>query len=66
MKEINSRDKFTSSLSISSGTSNDIDLWITDPLGNTIVNLGRISQGTTFEFTAQKSGVYTFHFDNSF
>jgi len=59
-------DKFSGSLSISGGTNNDIDFWITDPNGNTIINLGRISQGTTFEFTAQKSGAYTFHFDNSF
>jgi hypothetical protein len=59
-------DKFSGSLSISGGANNDIDFWITDPNGNTIVNLGRISQGTTFEFTAQKSGAYTFHFDNSF
>jgi hypothetical protein len=59
-------DKFSGSLSISGGANNDIDFWITDPNGNTIVNLGRISQGTTFEFTAQKSGAYTFHFGNSF
>jgi len=59
-------DKFSGSLSISGGANNDIDFWITDPNGNTIVNLGRISQGTTFEFTAQKSGAYTFHFDNGF
>jgi len=59
-------DKFSGSLSISGGANNDIDFWITDPYGNTIVNLGRISQGTTFEFTTQKSGAYTFHFDNSF
>lgn len=59
-------DKFSGSLSISGGADNDIDFWITDPNGNTIVNLGRIRQGTTFEFTAQKSGAYTFHFGNSF
>ena len=28
--------------------------------------IGRIGQGTTFEFTAQESGAYTFHFDNTF
>jgi hypothetical protein len=59
-------DRFSGSLSISGGTNNDINFWITDPNGNIIVNLGRISQGTTFEFTAKKSGAYTFHFDNSF
>jgi len=58
--------KFSGSLSISGGTNNDIDFWVTNPSGNTIVNLGRISQGTTFEITAQESGAYTFHFDNTF
>lgn len=40
--------------------------WITDPQGTTILNQSRVSQGTTFEFTAQSSGAYTLHFDNSF
>lgn len=59
-------EKFSGSLTISGGANNDIDFWITNPNGNTILNLGRVSQGTTFEFTAQESGAYTFHFDNGF
>lgn len=58
--------KFTGSLAISGGSGNDIDFWIVDPQGTTILNLGRISQGRSFDFTAQASGAYTFHFSNSF
>lgn len=59
-------DKFSGSLSISGGSGNDIDFSVTNPQGNTIVNLGRVSQGTTFQFTAQGSGAYTLKFDNGF
>jgi hypothetical protein len=58
--------KFTGSLAISGGSGNDIDFWITDPLGTSILNLGRVSQGRSFDFTAQASGAYTFHFSNGF
>ena len=58
--------KLTGSLAISGGSGNDIDFWVTDPLGATILNLGRVHQGATFEFTSQKSGAYTFHFGNTF
>jgi hypothetical protein len=63
---LNNEDKFTGSLSISGGGGNDIDFWVTDPQGTTILNQGRVSQGTTFEFTAQMSGGYTLHFGNTF
>ena len=58
--------KFTGSLAISGGSGNDIDFLIADPQGTTIVNMGRVSQGRNFDFTAQESGAYTFHFSNSF
>jgi hypothetical protein len=58
--------KFTGSLSISGSSGNDINFWITDPQGTTILNLGTVSQGTSFDFTPQASGAYTFYFDNSF
>jgi hypothetical protein len=58
--------KFTGSLAISGGSGNDIDFWITEPQGTTILNLGRVSQGRSFDFTAQASGAYTFHFSNGF
>lgn len=63
---LQSGDKFTGSLSISGGSGNDIDFKVTDPQGTTVVGLGRVSQGRSFEFTAQESGAYTLHFDNSF
>lgn len=59
-------DKFAGSLSITGGGGNDIDFRITDPQGTTVLGLGRVSQGRTFEFTAQASGAYTFHFGNTF
>jgi ABC-type oligopeptide transport system substrate-binding subunit len=59
-------DTFSGSLSISGGSGNDINFKVTNPQGATIVNLGKVSQGATFEFTADDSGAYTFHLDNSF
>jgi hypothetical protein len=58
--------KFAGSLAISGGSGNDIDFWIIDPQGTTVLNLGRVSQGKSFDFTAQASGAYTFHFSNGF
>jgi hypothetical protein len=58
--------KVTGSVSITGGSGNDVDIWVTNPTGNTILNLGRVSQGIDFEFTADKDGAYTLHFDNSF
>ena len=63
---LNSGQKFTGSLAISGGGGNDIDFWVTDPQGTKIVDLGRISQGKTFQFTAQASGAYALHFGNTF
>jgi hypothetical protein len=63
---LDSGQKFTGSLAITGGSGNDINFWVTDPQGTSILNQGRVSQGTTFEFTAQSSGAYTLHFDNSF
>ncbi len=59
-------DKFEGSLSISGGSGNDIDFSVTDPQGSTILGFGRVSQGRSFEFTAQKSGAYTLHLGNTF
>jgi hypothetical protein len=59
-------DSFSGSLSVSGGSGNDIDFSITDPQGTTIVNSGRVSQGTTFDFTVEQSGAYTFHLGNAF
>jgi hypothetical protein len=59
-------DKFSGSLSISGGSGDDINFKVTDPQGTVIVGLGRVSQGRSFEFTAQQAGAYTFNLDNSF
>lgn len=63
---LNSGQKFTGSLAISGGSGNDIDFWVTDPQGTKVLDLGKVSQGRTFEFVAQSSGAYTFHFGNTF
>jgi hypothetical protein len=62
---LDSGQAFSGSLSITGG-GNDIDFWVTNPEGTTILGLGRITQGKSFEFTAQKNGAYVLHFDNSF
>jgi hypothetical protein len=63
---LNQGDQLSGSLSITGGSGNDINFWITDPSGGPVVNQGRVSQGTSFAFTASASGGYTFHFDNSY
>ena len=63
---LDSGQQFTGSLAITGGSGNDVNFWVTDPQGTTVLDQGRVSQGTTFEFTAQSSGAYTLHFDNSF
>ncbi len=63
---LKSGQRFSESLSISGGGGNDIDFWVTDPVGATIVNLGRVSQGRSFEFTANKNKAYTLYFGNTF
>jgi hypothetical protein len=54
------------SISVTGGSGDDIDFWVTDPAGNKILDFGRVSQGTHFEFAANEDGAYSFHFDNSF
>jgi hypothetical protein len=59
-------DAVSGSVSVSGGSGNDVNFWITDPTGATIYNAGRISGGTTFSFTADTAGAYILYFDNSF
>ena len=54
------------SISITGGTEDDIDFWITDPVGNTVLDFGRVSQETKFEFDVDQNGAYNLHLDNSF
>ena len=50
---------------VSGGSGNDINFYVTDPDGNTILRYDRATQ-TSFSFTASTTGTYTLHFDNSF
>lgn len=54
------------SVSVSGGSGNDANFYITGPAGAKIYNAGRISGGTTFAFTADTSGAHVLHFDNSY
>ncbi|MEJ2240958.1 MAG: emp24/gp25L/p24 family protein [Candidatus Bathyarchaeota archaeon] len=54
------------SISVTGGSGNDIDFWVTDTAGNKILDFGRVSHGTQFEFSATEDGSYSLHFDNSF
>ena len=59
-------DRVKGSISISGGPDNDINFWVIDPAGETILNLGRVGHYKDFEFQATQSGDYVLHFDNSF
>ena len=54
------------------GISDDsINIWVTNPNGDTILNLGRVTDGhrgivREFEFSTWQDGVYTVYLDNSF
>ena len=63
---LNQGQRFSGSLSISGGSGNDIDFWVTNSVGATILNLGRVSQGRQFAFTADRDGGFTLHFGNTF
>ena len=58
-------DKVSGSITVSGGTGNDIDFYVTDPNGTTILHYDRATQ-TSFSFTASTTGTYTMHFDNRF
>lgn len=64
--DLNSDDRVKGSLAVSGGSGNDINFWVTDPDGTTILGLGRVNRGADFNFQASESGGYTLHFDNSF
>ena len=63
--DLNSGRKVTGSFLVEGGN-NDINFIVTDPVGNTIIDLGRVTGGGSFEFTASRDGNYTVTFDNSF
>ncbi|HEV2227074.1 MAG TPA: emp24/gp25L/p24 family protein [Nitrososphaerales archaeon] len=63
---LNNGDKVSGSVSITGGGANDVDFFVTNPSGAQIYNAGRVNSGTSFSFTADASGAYILHFDNSF
>jgi cbb3-type cytochrome oxidase subunit 3 len=63
--DLNSGRRVTGSFLVDRGN-NDINFKVTDPVGDTIVDLGRVAGGISFEFTASRDGNYTVIFDNSF
>lgn len=64
---LNSGDQVSGSISVSGGSGNDINFYVTDPSGAQVYAAGRVSGGgNTFAFSADTSGAYTLHFDNSF
>ena len=53
--------------SISGTSDNSINVWVTNPNGDTFLNLGRVNDGLRdFYFRTWQDGVYTVYFDNSF
>jgi hypothetical protein len=55
----------TGSFSVEGGN-NDINFKVTDLVGNTIIDLGRVTGRTSFEFITNRNGNYAMIFDNSF
>lgn len=53
-------------ITVQGGSGNDIDFWITDPSGNTIVQAGRVSQRRSFSFISSTLGNYSLHLGNTF
>lgn len=63
---LNNGDQVSGSVSVTGGSGNDVNFWITSPTGATVYNSQRVSGGTTFTLSANEAGAYTLHFDNSF
>ena len=53
-------------ISIDGENENDIDFYVQNPEGVMILDLGRVSQGDSFDFTAQENGAYILNFENDF
>jgi len=63
--ELNEGEKVSGSISVTGGSGNDIDFYVTDHSGNTILTYTRATQ-TSFSFTSSTTGTYTLHFSNTF
>lgn len=62
---LNDGQQFSGSLSVSGGLADNIIFSVKAPNGTKIVNLGSVSEGTEFEFTANQDGAYTLVFTNA-
>ncbi len=58
-------DTVSGNIAVSGGSGNDINFFVTDPNGNTVLRYDRSTQ-TSFSFTSSITGTYAMHFDNSF
>lgn len=58
--------RVTGDLTIEGGSGDDIDFWITDPAGNTVLGAGRVSRSHTFSFIAATDGNYQVNLGNTF
>jgi len=63
---LNNGDSVSGSISVTGGSGNDVNFYVTNPSGAQIYNAGRVGGGTGFSFTANSAGAYILHFDNSF
>ena len=61
---LNRGDRVSGNINVTGIFSNDINFNITDPQGNTVVNLNHVVQ-SGFVFEAPSTGVYTMIFDNT-
>jgi hypothetical protein len=61
---LNDGQQFSGSLSVSGGLADNIRFSVKAPNGTEIINIGSISEGTEFEFTADQDGAYTLVFTN--
>ena len=59
-------ERFKGSLAIVDGNDIDFYMWGPPPNYETVVDLGRVNQGASFEFIAKESGDYIFNFANRF
>lgn len=56
--------RVTGSISIQGGTQNDLAVWVTDPVGANVLNLGVVRQECSIDFVANQSGAHRLYFNN--
>ncbi|MCW8801740.1 MAG: emp24/gp25L/p24 family protein [Candidatus Bathyarchaeota archaeon] len=61
---LNNGQKFSGSLSVSGGIADSIIFSVQAPNGTKIIELTSVSEGTEFDFIADKDGAYTLVFEN--